>query len=164
MSRVRARWIVGLSCLPLLGGCASLPTLTGLPSFAEAVERDGPVIRPDAPAEYDLLVAELLVAEGRSAQALEAFLRAVAKDPDSAFLHQRASEALARNNRLDEALEHAEAGLALDDSNEQARLFAGQLYRIRKRTGDAERVLTSRPAEPIGPGAPVRRSAAELSS
>ncbi|MBW2361398.1 MAG: tetratricopeptide repeat protein [Deltaproteobacteria bacterium] len=120
-----------------------------MPSFGTAVERDGPVVRPDAPAEYDLIVAQLLMSEGRTAEALEAFLRAVEKDPESAFLQQRAAASLAQNHRLDEALEHAEAGLALDASDEQARLFAGQLYRIRRRTGDAERVLTAAPGEPV---------------
>ncbi len=119
------------------------------PELGAAVERDGPMIRPDAPAEYDLLVAQLLMSEGRIADALEAFLRAVEKDPDSAFLQHRAAASLAQNNRIDEALEHAEAGLALDGSNDQARLFAGQLYRIRRRTGDAERVLTVAPGEPV---------------
>ena len=135
--------------LPLIGGCASLPGLPRLPGFGTAVERDGPVVRPEAPAEYDLIVAQLLMSEGRTAEGLEAILRAVEKDPESAYLQQRAAASLAQNNRLDEALEHAEAGLALDGSDEQARLFAGQLYRIRRRTGDAERVLTVAPGEPV---------------
>ncbi len=139
--------IAWLAVLPLLGGCASLPSLPGLPG-AESSAGDGRVVRPEAPAEYDLIVAQLLMAEGRTADALGAFLRAVEKDPESAFLQQRAAASLAQNNRLDEALAHAEAGLALAPDDEQARLFTGQLYRIRRRTGDAERVLTERPGVP----------------
>ena len=127
MSSVRARWIACVAVLPLIGGCASLPVPPRWPELGAAVERDGPMIRPDAPAEYDLLVAQLLMSEGRAADALEAFLRAVEKDPDSAFLQHRAAASLAQNNRIDEALEHAEAGLALDGSNDQAPRRAGAL-------------------------------------
>jgi tetratricopeptide (TPR) repeat protein len=149
VSTARTRWIVCVSCLLLLSGCASLPTLPRLPPFGDVVASDGPVVRPEAPAEYDLMVAQLLTSEGRSAEALEAFLRAVEKDPDSAFLQQRAAESLAQNNRLEEALVHAEAALALDAEDETTRVFAGQLYRMRKQTGDAERVLMVQPGEPI---------------
>lgn len=144
----RARRIAWLAVLPLLGGCATLPSLPILSGAERSHPDAGRVARPDAPAEYDLIVAQLMMAEGRTADALGAFLRAVEKDPESPFLHQRAAASLAQNNRIDEALVHAEAGLALAPEDEQARLFTGQLYRIRRRTGDAERVLTLRPGEP----------------
>jgi tetratricopeptide (TPR) repeat protein len=106
------------------------------------------MIRPDAPPEYDLLVAQQLTLEGRSAEAVEAYLRAVAKDGDSAYLHRKAAVALAQHNRLEEALGHAQRAVELDPDDETSRLFLGQLYRLRRESGAAEDVLRDGEDEP----------------
>jgi tetratricopeptide (TPR) repeat protein len=133
-----------------LAGCAtkllsSGAQASGGPGYAK-VE-----IRPDAPPEYDLLVAQQLTVEGRTAEAVDAYLRAVAKDPESAYLHRKAAVALAQHNRLEEALAHGQRAVELDPDDEPSRLFLGQLYRVRRQTGDAERVLTEAPGKPRSP-------------
>jgi tetratricopeptide (TPR) repeat protein len=133
-----------------LTGCAS-KLLPGRAAAARESEHQKVEIRPDAPSEYDLLVAQQLTVEGRTAEAVDAYLRAVEKDPDSAYLHRKAAVALAQHNRIEEALEHGRRAVELDPGDEPSRLFLGQLYRVRRQTGDAERVLTERPGEPRSP-------------
>ena len=123
-----------------------LNTATARESEHQKVE-----IRPGAPPEYDLLVAQQLTIEGRTAEAVDAYLRAVEKDPDSAYLHRKAAVALAQHNRIEESLVHGQRAVELDPGDEPSRLFLGQLYRVRRQTGDAERVLTERPGEPRSP-------------
>jgi tetratricopeptide (TPR) repeat protein len=110
---------------------------------------DAGAIRPDAPPEFDVLVAQQLALDGHDAEATEAYLRAVAKDPDSANLNRRAAMALAQQNRLEESLGYASRASALDPEDEESRLFLAQLYRVERRTGDAEATLTKGPGQPI---------------
>ena len=131
-------------------GCASKLFPSGVRATGDPADAKVE-IRPDAPAEYDLLVAQQLTVEGRTAEAVDAYLRAVAKDPDSAYLHRKAAVALAQHNRLEEALVHGQRAVELDPSDEPSRLFLGQLYRVRRQTGDAERVLTEAPGKPRSP-------------
>ena len=110
-------------------------------------------IRSDAPPEYDLLVAQQLTLEGRGAEALEAYLRAVAKDEQSAYLHRKAAVALAQHNRLEEALAHAHRAVELDPEDDASRTFLGQLYRIRHETAEAEKILRDDAGETVSPDA-----------
>ena len=146
MRRRHTNWIVLSAAVLLLGGCSTLRA--GVP-FGRGVTRDGPVIRPDAPAEYDVLVAQQLAVDGRATEALGAYQRAVEKDPESSYLHRKLAAVLAQHNRLDDAIAHAERALELDPEDEPSRLFVGHFYRIKRRTGDAEDVLTRSPGEPV---------------
>jgi hypothetical protein len=99
---IRSGLLVGVL---VLGGCAT-PSAGPEPGADPPHTPAGVEIRSDAPPEYDLLVAQQLTIEGRSAEAVEAYLRAVAKDEQSAYLHRKAAVALAQHNRLEEAPTH----------------------------------------------------------
>ena len=106
MSWRRGIWIGLLAGVLVLGGCAT-------PSAGPEPAADPPAgveIRSDAPPEYDLLVAQQLTLEGRGAEAVEAYLRAVAKDEQSAYLHRKAAVALAQHNRLERGARPRAAG------------------------------------------------------
>jgi tetratricopeptide (TPR) repeat protein len=142
---MRRRFPGLLIALLALGGCAHSPPAT------DAVEdsRGGSVIRPDAPAEYDLLVAQEFEAKGRMSDALAAYERAVAKDPESAYLHRKLAESLVRQNRLSEGIEHAERAHEFEPDDRPTRIFLGQLYRLRRSPAAAEGVLLQESGEPL---------------
>ena len=151
MSWTRASGWALLAAAWAFSGCAT----SGSP-FAPArtePKADGRVIRPEAPPEYDVLVAQQLTHEGRSAEAVEAYLRAVAKDDQSAWLHRRAAVALAQHNRLDESLVHGQRAVELDPEDWAARLFLAQLYRLRRQGDAAQEVLLTETGEPGSPEA-----------
>jgi len=128
----------------LLGGCALLP------AGEQARVRDpGPEVRPDAPPEYDLLVAQDHQARGDLEESLAAFERALEKDPNSAYIHRKLAVGLIRAGRPAESLEHAEQALALDPDNPRTRLFLGQLYRMQRNVAAAELVLLDESGKPI---------------
>ncbi|HEY8156752.1 MAG TPA: tetratricopeptide repeat protein [Myxococcota bacterium] len=106
-------------------------------------------IRPDAPPEYDLLVAQQHMLDGEAAEGLAAYQRAVAKDETSAFLHRRVAAALAQQSRLDEATVHAQRALELEPGDPETRLFLGQLYRLRHDLPAAETTLRTESGEPV---------------
>jgi tetratricopeptide (TPR) repeat protein len=119
-----------------LQGCALLPRSDG------GDEREADVeIRPNAPPEYDVLVAQQHASAGRIPEALAAYERAVAKDPDSAYLHRRLADALARSNRLADALKHARRAYELEPEDAANRDLLAQLYRIYGDPAAAEAVL-----------------------
>ena len=92
----------------LAAGALVLQGRALLPLSGEQDDREPDVeVRPNAPPEYDVLVAQQHLSEGRMTQALAAYERAAAKDPDSAYLHRMLADALARSNRLEKALVHA---------------------------------------------------------
>ena len=57
------------------------------PGVLGAPAERGVAIRPDLPVDYDVLVAEMALADADYAEAKEAFLRAIEKDPNSAYLN-----------------------------------------------------------------------------
>lgn len=138
----RIAWATGLlAWVAFAVGCAHLPESPEAADLALEVPTEGPP-------EFHVLVAHELAAEGRNDEALKAYQRALAGDPTSGFLHRRVAELAARSNQLDLALEHAEKALALEPEDEGIRLFLGTLYRFRRDTTNAERVLRSESGEP----------------
>jgi tetratricopeptide (TPR) repeat protein len=127
-----------------LQGCALLPL-----SGAQDDREPDVEVRPEAPPEYDVLVAQQHATEGRMVQALAAYERAVAKDPDSAYLHRILADALARSNRLEEALDHARRAYELDPDDAPTRDLLAQLYRIRGATAAAAAVLRDESGAPL---------------
>jgi tetratricopeptide (TPR) repeat protein len=91
--------------------------------------------------ELDFLIGRDLEAEGRLEEALEAYTRALSKDPESVYLLKRVAELSARQNRLSDAVVYAERALEFEPDNQGVRLFLGTLYRFRKDVASAERVL-----------------------
>ena len=132
---------IGVAWLAL--GCASIGGGGG------SSRSLGNEIRPDAPAEYDVLVAQQHEVDGRAAEALAAYQRAVAKDDQSAYVHRKLAEALARNNRLAEALKHAQRAHELEPDDVPTRLFLGQLYRLQRDPAAAEPILRGEDGEPL---------------
>jgi len=109
--------------------------------------------QPGSPPEYDFLVARQFELDGQIDEALAAYQRALAKDPDSPFLHRATAELLARNGRVEDALPYAERAQQLEPDDEDLRLFLGTLYRIRKDSASAERMLRKDDGTPLGPDA-----------
>ncbi len=131
-----------------LAGCASIGG-TGRPAT------DNRVVRPEAPADYDVLVGSLASLEGRPADARAAFERAALKDPDSAFLQRTLGRLAAQLDDLDGALTHAQRAVELDPDDEAARIFLGRLHRIRRDVAGAEQALLDENGEPISPDAAI---------
>ncbi len=147
--------IARVTRIGLAVGALTLCGCAGLLGRADPSSQVGNEIltRPDAPPEYDVLVAQQLTADGRRAEALEAWLRAVAKDDSSAYLHRKAASALAQQNRLTESLEHATRAVELDSEDVDARVFLGQLHRIRRDIPAAEQALVDDAGEPVAENA-----------
>lgn len=131
------------ACVLAVAGCAQL----GLGAAPEVplLER----VPPDAPPELDFLAARELELDGQSEDALRLYARAIAKDPGSVFLLRHAAELSAREGRLTDALVYAERALELEPEDEGVRLFLGTLYRFRRDTEAARRVLTTASGEPV---------------
>ncbi|HXV36541.1 MAG TPA: tetratricopeptide repeat protein [Myxococcota bacterium] len=130
----------------LLAGCASLPLG---PLARERDPGPGREVRPLAPPEYDVLVALDHQSRGRLDEALAAFERALAKDPDSAYLHQKLAAALIRAGRTQQSLEHAERALELAPGDPRTRIFLGQLHRMRRDVEAAEAALLDASGKPF---------------
>jgi tetratricopeptide (TPR) repeat protein len=129
-----------LALLLVASGCASW-----LPA-----ERSGPGLTlEEASPELDFLIGRDLEMQGRLEEALEAYTRALSKDPESVYLLKRAAELSARQNRLSEAVVYAERALELEPDNRGVRLFLGTLYRFRKDVASAERVLRDESGQPL---------------
>jgi tetratricopeptide (TPR) repeat protein len=133
--------------LALGAGCASSAG-PGTGAQGDAAAAPLPV---DGTPELDFLIARDLEQQGRPEEALEAYARALAKDPESVYLLRQLAELSARQNHLREALGYAERAFALEPTPE-VRLFLGTLYRLQKDVDDARRVLLV-DGEPAGPDA-----------
>ena len=147
--RIAASLLLGLVAST---GCASLPD-----ARAPIAVRGGPdadrVERPEQPAEYDVLVAEFALFEGKTEVARDAFLRAAAKDPESAYLQLRVGRLQAQLDELESALEYTERAVELEPDNEEARLFLARLHRIRRDLPGVERALRGADGAPVSAGA-----------
>jgi tetratricopeptide (TPR) repeat protein len=135
-------WLCAAGALGQLG-CSTLGLRLGDRAANDAE------IRPEAPPEYDLLVAQQHMLDGNVEAALAAYQRAVAKDDTSAFLHRRVAATLAQQSRLEEATAHAQRALELEPGDPETRLFLGQLYRARQDLPAAESVLRDQNGEPF---------------
>ena len=109
--------------------------------------------RPERPADYDVLVAELLAQEARFEEAREAYRRAALKDPDSAHLHSKIARLSLKLDDIDTAVVHAERALALEPDDEGTRLFLARIHRIRLDLQGVEEVLLDEHGEPVSPKA-----------
>lgn len=128
-----------------LAGCAS----TGPGPSQEVAGAPLRIERPESPAEYDVLVAELAQAEGRFEDARAAYSRAVGKDPGSAVLHERLARLSWQLDDVDGAVREAERALELDPSSTRIRLFLGRLYNLRRDFEGLDRVLRGADGEPL---------------
>jgi tetratricopeptide (TPR) repeat protein len=108
----------------------------------------GVEVRPDAPAEYDLLVGMQHEAHGELGSATAAYERALKKDPDAPFIHRRLANALIRRGNPAQALTHAKRAFELEPDDDLTRLFLGQLYRLARQFAEAEAVLLDVDGEP----------------
>jgi tetratricopeptide (TPR) repeat protein len=137
--------LAGLAVLAS-AGCAGLPGALG----GGAREQ---VVPADAPPELDFLVARDLELDGELEPALEAYQRALSKDPDATELLRKVAELSARAGRLEDAVAHAERAYALDPSDRSTRLFLGTLYRFLKDPARVEQVLREPNGLPFDPDA-----------
>src|SRR5690606_37837693 len=138
-------WLGLALLLPVAVAAAGCGALRG-PDADRAPEV---LVRPQAPPEYDYLVARQLELDGDLEQALAAYGRALEKDPDAAILHRRMAELLARLGRPGEAVVHAERAHALAPDDHSLRLLLGTLYRLQRDLPAAARVLRDASGQPI---------------
>ena len=138
--RIRTRASVAVAAACLLSGCAGVGGGTPGP---------GREVRPDAPPEYDVLVFHEHAQEGRLPEAMEALRRAIAKDPESAYLHRALAELLARKGDLDAAVVEAKRAHELDPGDEATRGLLAQLYRIQQDVEGAESLLLDEGGAPL---------------
>ncbi len=130
-----------------IAGCATLGFEA--PKSETAGPRElGVEVRPDAPPEYDVLVGLQHESHGELEQATVAFRRALAKDPDSAFIHRRLANSLIRQGNPAEALVHAKHAFELEPDDDLTRVFLGQLYRLARQFAEAEAVLLDDDGKP----------------
>jgi tetratricopeptide (TPR) repeat protein len=139
----------------VLGVCAGCASLEGPSDTATGKRPSGREVRPDAPPEYDVLVAQQHAIEGRMDEALDAYRRAVAKDDDSAFLHRLVADTMARTGDLDGALEHALRAFELDPSYRPGRALLAQLYRMKREPEAAVALLGDESGAPLDGDAAV---------
>ncbi len=107
------------------------------------------VERPEAPADYDVLVAERAQAEGDFELARAAYLRAAQKDPNSAFIHEHLARLAWQLDDVDGAVREAERAFELEPESTRSRLFLGRLYRLRRDFDGLNRVLRDADGKPL---------------
>jgi tetratricopeptide (TPR) repeat protein len=124
-------------------GCASVG------GGGDVAESPGVEIRPEAPAEYDVLVAQQHISEGDVEAGIQAYLRAAEKDPDSAYLQRVLADAFARSGDLDASVKHAERAYALEPDDRLGRGLLAQLHRVRREPEKAVAPLIAPSGDPI---------------
>ena len=137
--------------LALASGCASLmpDSLSG--GAKQRAHRAPPfrVVRADAPADYDALVAEFAQFDGDYPLAREAYERAAEKDPGSAFIHARLARLAWQLDDIEGAVLEGERAFELDPTDVGSRLFLGRLYRLRRDFDGLDRVLRDEAGRPL---------------
>jgi tetratricopeptide (TPR) repeat protein len=137
----------------VVSGCSSFGALgsLGFPSQERKRDRDVPlrIERSEAPADYDILVAELAQLDGDFELAHAAYLRAAEKDPGSAVIHERLSRLSWQLDDIAGAVREAERAFELDPESLRVRLFLGRLYRLRRNFAGLERVLRDSEGRPV---------------
>ncbi|MFK7898366.1 MAG: tetratricopeptide repeat protein [Myxococcota bacterium] len=143
--------LVGAIAILLGGalGCASMPGFGTGASGGKLRRIPLRVERPEAASDYDVLVAERAQAEGDFELARAAYQRAAAKDPGSAFIHERLSRLAWQLDDVDGAVTEAERAFELDPDSTRARLFLGRLYRLRRDFAGLDRVLRDEEGRPL---------------
>lgn len=109
---------------------ARLGDIEGAQAIFEAQRGSGPIV--------DRSLAEIYLAAGRSAAALELLEPLVAEDPENAQLQALFGTALTRMGRLDDGEAALQRALELDESNSLAQRSLSLLEQQRSLTGDAE--------------------------
>lgn len=136
-----------------MSGCASLLPggLSDSDSSSVRSRRVPPfrVVRDDAPADYDVLVAELAQIDADYELAQKAYERAAVKDPGSAFIQDRLARLAWQLDDLDGAVRYAERAFELEPDDIGIRLFLGRLYRLRRDFDGLDRVLRDSDGRPL---------------
>ncbi len=147
--------IVLLATALATGGCASWgPSSAGEGGGRAARARRAPplrIVRDEAPADYDVLVAELAQIEADFELSRAAYRRAAEKDPDSAFIQDRLARLAWQLDDLEGAVAHAERAFELAPEDMGVRLFLGRLYRLRRDFEGLDRVLRDAEGRPLDP-------------
>ncbi|MBW2273749.1 MAG: tetratricopeptide repeat protein [Deltaproteobacteria bacterium] len=125
-------------------GCASFP---GVGQREQG--RSAALVRPELPVDYDVLVGEMALQDGDYEGARDAIERAIAKDPNSAYLERRLARFLSQLEDLDGAIAHVERAVELEPDDEESRLFLGHLYRLQRDVEAVREVLTDETGQPI---------------
>jgi tetratricopeptide (TPR) repeat protein len=143
----------GLLALAVLAsGCGTLGSL-GFPGQNKERDREIPlrIVRSEAPADYDILVAEFAQIDGDLELAREAYERAAQKDPGSAVIHERLSRLAWQLDDIEGAVREGERAFELDSESLGVRLFLGRLYRLRRDFAGLDRVLRDAEGHPLDP-------------
>lgn len=142
-SRLALLLVLGIG----VSGCSTLSALNRDSSGIRTAQR------PDLGVEYDILLAELALGDGDFLSAKRALLRAIAKDPNSAYLEMRLSRIDAQIENLAGATVHAARAVVLDPENEEARILLGGLYRLSQDVAGAEQALLLEDGTPVSDNA-----------
>ncbi len=137
-----------LAFLILTSGCASL----GISGLGDGGVRKAPPLRierSEAPAHYDVLVAEFAKLDGDFEAARAAFERAAEKDPDSAVIHASLATLAWQLEDVPGAVREAERAFELDPDSVPIRLFLGRLYRLQRDIDGLNRVLRDEDGRPL---------------
>ncbi len=133
-------------------GCASGRGPAGSDAGAEAHRGEASLSEyADRNADFYYLVGRELELDGRDEEAIVAFRSALERDPDSALIHHKLAELLARRGRIAEAQAEAELAFSLAPSESRYRLFLGRLYRLQPEVPveESERVLLDEDGRPF---------------
>ena len=131
-----------------IGLCALLLAAAGCASWSPPVG-PGREARPELPADYDVLVFFDHLENGRAPEALRALERAVAKDPESAYLQRLFAELLVRNRQIEQAIVHARRAHELDPDDRDLRNLLAQLYRSQRDVAGASALLLDADGVPV---------------
>ena len=120
---------LGTAPPPADAGRAAAPVLPQSRSVASAgAGQTQKVADPLAEAYYQFVLGRHLEEEGDVDGAIAAFTRAIKLDPASASLLTELAELYARQSRVREAIESAEAAITIDPGNSEAHRVLGSIY------------------------------------